>query len=158
MVDELASDEAYTYLGVEQLLRTKSEATKRRIRMKYMHRLHRVWGSDLAAGGTQRLGRPYFFALEWSRENSKELDRWTRKALGRYQAHHAEASIDRLYILYTCPLQKEAGASEAWSSHGKGNSWQWRDYLRSSRDQQVQGAVKTPEAMIAQGSWEQLTG
>ncbi len=49
-VDKLASDETYAYLGVEQLLQTKAEKTKRRIRKKYMHRLHRVWGSDLAAG------------------------------------------------------------------------------------------------------------
>ncbi len=141
-VDELASDETYTYLGVEKLLQTKAKETKRRIRKKYMHRLHQVWGSDLAAGAKRAAHNawvvavcPYYFTLGWSRANSKELDRWSRKALRRYQAHHAGASIDRLYMPVAEGGRGLRGVELSWERELVTVA----GYLRSSQDRQVQG-------------------
>ena len=103
---ELSGDQMYKYLGVEQLLRVRAEAVKKRVRRAYIHKLHRVWEADLSAGMKRKAHNTwavpvcayYLAAAEWSRANAAELDRWTRKVLRRYQAHHANASLERLYL------------------------------------------------------------
>lgn len=57
VVEELDETEVYTYLEVEQLLRSTAEAAKRRIRKRYMYRLHRVWGSLAEGAKTLYVGR-----------------------------------------------------------------------------------------------------
>lgn len=98
--------DAYRYLGVDQLLKANVATVKRRLKEKYVARLHKVWSSRLngknkvAATNSWAVSTfSYFFGcLKWSRGELDLLDKKTRAVIRQHRSAYRGASMYRLYL------------------------------------------------------------
>ena len=103
---EEISGSTYRYLGIEQMIGTRSKETKDKVVMEYLQRVQIVWSSPLSAGAKVRAHNSWAVAvlryrmapLVWGRRELHKLDVDTRALMVKNKAHELSSDYDRLYL------------------------------------------------------------
>ena len=87
-----------------------------------MKRLQKIWASALSAKHKVHatntwavaVFRYFFCQAKWPEGELERLDRLTRRVLRRHKAHHAGASLERLYVGWHSGGRGLVNLRDAW--------------------------------------------
>ena len=104
--EEIGEVGGYKYLGVLELDKIMCDEMKRKVKEVYQKRVKLLMKSHLnrknlfQALNTWAISVIRYSAafLDWTKEETKELDRWTRKQLISGRALHPKPNVARIYI------------------------------------------------------------
>ena len=104
-IRSLEQSEEYKYLGILQIDDTKNKEMKQMTKKEYFRRVRKVLKASLNGKNTIEAINSWAVAtvrysagiVSWTKEDSREMDRKTRKLLTVYQCMHPQADVDRLY-------------------------------------------------------------
>ena len=104
--EEIGEVGGYKYLGVLELDKIMCDEMKRKVKEVYQKRVKLLMKSHLngknlfQALNTWAISVIRYSAafLDWTKEETKELDRWTRKQLIAGRALHSQSNMMRIYI------------------------------------------------------------
>lgn len=96
----------YCYLGIHQVFNADCKTLRENLKKTYVKRLRRIWKSRLTGKEKVKavnmwavsIFRYYFGILKWTGTTLKDLDLETRRVLKKFKVHHANASLERLYL------------------------------------------------------------
>ena len=105
-IERVPSEGTYKYLGIAQVFQPDHKSIRDRLTRLYAKRLHQIWSSALSSKHKVHatntwavaLFRYFFCQVKWPEGELDKLDRLTRRVLRRHKAHHAGASLERLYL------------------------------------------------------------
>jgi hypothetical protein len=105
-IQELEQGKTYKYLGIEESEAIKHQQMKERLKQEDRRRLRMILKSELNSTNTiTAIGalavpvlRYSFGIINWRIEETKQIDRKTRKMLTMYKIYHPKADIDRLFV------------------------------------------------------------
>ena len=106
VIKGLAEGDAYKYLGVLEAEEVKKEQMKNILKNEYKRRIRKVLQSKLNGGNTIKAINTWAVSLlrhsapfvNWTKEEVKDMDRMTRKAMTMNGALHPRDSVCRLYV------------------------------------------------------------
>ena len=101
----LEEGEGYRYLGILESDKVKSVEMKDILRKEYYHRVRKILRSSLNAGNTiQAINSRAVFLIrygagiiEWTKEDTRQMDRKTRKLFTMHRSMHPQSDVDWLY-------------------------------------------------------------
>jgi len=101
-IREITSENAYKYLGVDQLFSPCSKKVQSKIKQKFYQRVDKIWSSNLngirKAQATKVWGasllRYYMTTIYWPITELETIDKRMRGILSKLQAHHKCAAIE----------------------------------------------------------------
>ena len=101
----LEEGEGYRYLGILESDKVKSVEMKDILRKEYYHRVRKILRSSLNAGNTIQainsravsLIRYGAGIIEWTKEDTRQMDRKTRKLFTLHRSMHPQSDVDWLY-------------------------------------------------------------
>ena len=146
---ELEEGVVYLCLGVAQRFEADLTRTKQCVERKYITRTREVWGSMIdmrrkfEAQNTWGAGvlRYSLGTSNWTRSDTKELDRSTRRIMKQSQAHQYGASVARLYL-----PRSEGGRGLVCLEHARETeTLSTTIYLHSNSNPQVSQAMRYME-------------
>ena len=88
------------YIGVWELDQIMSEGMKRKVRKVYQERLTLLIKNLLLAVNTWTVSVIRYSAafLDWTKEETKEVDRWTEKRIVGVRGLHTKSNVMKIYI------------------------------------------------------------
>ena len=143
---EEISGSTYRYLGIEQMIGTRSRETKDKVVREYLQRVQIVWSSPLSAGAKVRAHNSWAVAvlryrmapLVWGRRELHKLDVDTRALMVKNKAHELSSDCDRLYLPRKEGGRGLIGVEKTWEREVVSADC----YLKTCSDPQVKEAVQ----------------
>ena len=105
-IRELDIGETYTYLGVDESIGMNGELNKDKVKREYLRRTRKIWKSELNARNKVTAHncfaaakvRPTTGILDWSKQESRDINTATRKILAMTGSLNKKSDIDPLYV------------------------------------------------------------
>lgn len=139
-------------LGMSQLLGINLGKTKKRVMAELYKKMRHTWNSDLYSMKTSNTWvavvlRFFLGILKWLRRDLLARDRKVRQIMHPNKAHHAGASIERLYLPRIGGGRGLQSVELLWEYEIVGVA----KYLLTSEELQIKGAMSLQKALSDMG-------
>ena len=106
VIQELAQEGTYKYLGIDEGNGIKHAATKEKVRKEYYRRIKMILKSELNScnkiTAINALAIPVVSyslnVINWQMKEIRKMDAKTRKLMTMYRMNHPKADVDRIYL------------------------------------------------------------